>query len=790
MLVVGATGIIGQVVLMRELLVCFFGNELSIGIVLANWLLLEAIGSWLGGRRFSPPRQGRCGKPQHSKFAGLVVMSALLFPAMIYFTRIARPLLGMTSGEVVGPPAMFALSFVALLPVSLLHGALFTSGVGLTGKTGRIYVVETIGSILGGLMLGLLLIGWLGPFQIALIVALANFIALVGAGFANRQTGIAVSALVLGVGAVLGFAGKLPNQLERSTLSRQYPGQSVIYSRDSHYGRITMLEREEQYTILEDGAPTITLPVPDVAHIEEFIHLPMLSHPDPQRVLLIGGGIGGALAELLKYPQARIDYCELDPTLIAAVKQLPGAGQALPADPRISVKAVDGRRFLTEIGKGSLPRNEVRGQITDRRSRNYPGRSDFSDLPSDFSSVSRYDVILVSYLSPTTLQLNRYFTREFLALARARLTDKGILALIAPGSTAYLSVELARLNQLQLSTLQAVFPTVRVLPGDFNIFLAFNAGQSHENHEEHESGWLNRETLLAVRLTSYGFSTRFLTLEQLALRFSPKAQEQFMSRVTSGGFPTLVNSDLQPTGLYAAMAYWTSRTSRVMASWFNGLLRSPGSLWLALLGLLIIAFWGTLLRVVFPLGRERLALGFAVFSTGLAGATTSLLVLLLFQVAQGAVYYHLILLTTCFMAGTALGGFGTTARAGSRRDLYLLEIGNGLVGIVLVGAYRITGTLPPACFYLAATIAGFLLGAEFPLVNRLYGVVRGAEKTDTGAAASTAGMLYAVDLIGGFMGSLYVPLVVVPVAGMLPTVLAIAGTKVLSLVLLRRTASA
>jgi len=36
--------------LLRELLVAFFGNELSIGLILGNWLILEAIGSGLLGR--------------------------------------------------------------------------------------------------------------------------------------------------------------------------------------------------------------------------------------------------------------------------------------------------------------------------------------------------------------------------------------------------------------------------------------------------------------------------------------------------------------------------------------------------------------------------------------------------------------------------------------------------------------------------------------------------------------------------------------------------------------------
>jgi spermidine synthase len=42
----GMSSIVAQIVLMRELLVCFYGNELTLGIILSNWLALQAFGSF------------------------------------------------------------------------------------------------------------------------------------------------------------------------------------------------------------------------------------------------------------------------------------------------------------------------------------------------------------------------------------------------------------------------------------------------------------------------------------------------------------------------------------------------------------------------------------------------------------------------------------------------------------------------------------------------------------------------------------------------------------------------
>ncbi|MBA7696431.1 hypothetical protein ES703_105079 [subsurface metagenome] len=46
----GLSGIVAQIILLRELLVSFLGNELALGIILADWSILEAIGSFIIGK--------------------------------------------------------------------------------------------------------------------------------------------------------------------------------------------------------------------------------------------------------------------------------------------------------------------------------------------------------------------------------------------------------------------------------------------------------------------------------------------------------------------------------------------------------------------------------------------------------------------------------------------------------------------------------------------------------------------------------------------------------------------
>jgi spermidine synthase len=754
LLTIGATGITSQLVLMRELLTVFLGNELSLGIILACWLALEAMGSWLAGRL----------KPRVGLFFTAVMVTLLALPASIWLCRIARPLLGFTPGETLGPLVMLLIALLALLPVSLFHGALFTFCVGISAQQndesalvnrhtpilirhsslsmapllGRAYVTETLGSIFGGLLLSFLLIGRLGSFQIALLFVALNSLMLVLA--LRRKTPVLATGLLLLAASAFGFAARVPALLDHASLARLYPGNEVAYHGDSHYGSITVLRRAGQSTILSDGIPVATLPVPDYGWAEDFVHIPMLSHPDPQHVLLIGGGLSGLLPELLKYPGVTIDYCELDPTLIPfARRNVPELAATGLSDPRVSVKPIDGRRFL--------------------QSRSAVG----------------YDLVLVSVLNPISLQTNRYFSQEFFELANQRLKPDGLLVLPAPGSLAYLSDELTLLNRLELGTLQSVFPEVKVVPGEPNLFLAGKTVPPSRFESE----------TLAARLTSYGFATRVTTPRHLAERLAQSRATEFADRLAARPLPGagILNRDLKPVQVLAALSYWAGLTSFRTARWFSALIRARTWLFLLLIAGLVSA-------VITWRRRTRFALRFAVFSTGFAGAVASVLILLLFQVAQGTMYLYVVLLTTAFIAGTALGGAWATRLTQTLhspallRVLYRLEAGIGLIGLlILLTASVLTHANPAmttAGYVAFAIAAGTLLGAEFPLAGYLY-----LEAGPNPGLGKTAGNLYSADLLGGVLSALLVPIILVPVIGMLATFLLVALVKLVSLLLLR-----
>ncbi len=80
---------------------------------------------------------------------------------------------------------------------------------------------------------------------------------------------------------------------------------------------------------------------------ETLIHPALLSLEKPEKVLVIGGGDGGALREILKHPVKEVTLVELDKFVIELVKKhLPEMPQGAFEDPRVKVVFGDGRAFV------------------------------------------------------------------------------------------------------------------------------------------------------------------------------------------------------------------------------------------------------------------------------------------------------------------------------------------------------------------------------------------------------------------------------------------------------------
>ena len=177
-LLMGFSFTIIQGLMIRELLVSFYGNELSIGLILGNWLVLEAVGSGLIRRLAAWYRAAP------APYALLQIVLAVMLPLSLYGAFTVRNIVGVTAGQGVGLGGIFSSSLLILAPLGLADGAMFAFGAHayaqLTGREvsgiGQVYVYEAVGGMIGGLIFTYLLIPNLSSLQIALVLAALNLV--------------------------------------------------------------------------------------------------------------------------------------------------------------------------------------------------------------------------------------------------------------------------------------------------------------------------------------------------------------------------------------------------------------------------------------------------------------------------------------------------------------------------------------------------------------------------------------------------------------------------------------
>ena len=256
-LVKGFSGLVAQILLLRELLIVFSGNELSIGIILANWLILGAFGSYVLGRR------AERSKYTLEAFTVITILFSLSLLIAIYLTRILKGVMGISIGESIGFLPMLFSSLLVLSAVSILQGALFTYSCRIyslfsspgASSVGRVYVYETVGTIIGGIACTYLLIPYFNSFQAVTGLALLNFVVCLvllapswKKGLFQKTVLAVLSMLILFSGYSL-FAGQA-DKLHHYSIKAQWKKQNVVHYQNSQYGNICVIENEGQYSFL------------------------------------------------------------------------------------------------------------------------------------------------------------------------------------------------------------------------------------------------------------------------------------------------------------------------------------------------------------------------------------------------------------------------------------------------------------------------------------------------------------------------------------------------------------
>jgi len=619
-----------------------------------------------------------------------------------------------------------------LFPVSFSHGALFSCVCRIFSEKskqrvysiGRTYALETIGTIIGGVLLTYFFIPRFNSFQSIFITLIINmgatcvFLKVSSSKLKYKLTSIfLLFALVV--------SGVVAPLIQRNSINKQWQDREVVDYKNSLYGNIAAIKNGKQYSFFYDGFPIITVPYPDIEFSQEFGNLPLLFHPYPQEILIIGGGAGGLINQVLKHPIANIDYLELDPVLIQMVRatSLDLVKRELN-DSRVKVIHQDARYFLKQ-------------------------------------TFRKYDLILIGISQPQNLSTNRYFSMEFFLLAKERLRPDGILALVLPGSLSYMSIELKDLNASIINGLKKTYGFLRIIPGNYNMFLA------SEKTDLKEIG----PSVIDQRLAKRGIAREILIPSYLQYRLNAKWLQLFEQHMLTAS--NRINSDFQPIALFETLSIWNDEFSPGFNKYFSAL----KNLGLTPIAICIITM--TLILFFFCRSKPRLSIVYSIATTGFFGMLSNLLLLFAFQVNFGYLYHKIGLLISFFMAGTAVGSIILSRRIrviGISLKLFAATEGAMIMFLFLL--ISIIKSLEAAwAFPILIFLSGLFIGLEFPLAGNLY-------LKEKGGIGQTVGVLYFFDLFGGWFAGMLGGIVFLPILGIQQTCIIMILLKISSLLLI------
>ncbi|MGD9015678.1 MAG: fused MFS/spermidine synthase, partial [Candidatus Omnitrophota bacterium] len=648
--------------------------------------------------------------------------------------------IGLPLGLGVGMATIFWVSLIFSLPISFTHGGLFSCCAKIYSvahqskgaSAGRVYFWETVGTILGGVVFTYLMLPRFNSFEIVAVVSTLSCLVCLCLLFKHQAgnrilKGLSAILLVILIYLSINFSWSNIHQI---SIKKQWSNIDVLDYANSIYGNIVVTKREGQYTFFSNGLPVITAPLPDLVFVEEFANIPLLFHPQPKRVLVISGGAGGLINQILKMPTIdEVDYVELDPLILDMLRSYPtDLTQRELGDKRVMTINLDGRFFLNQ---------------TD----------------------SRYDLIYLGLSDPSDLQSNRLFTEEFFKLAKDRLMPDGILAFTLSGSLTYLSFDLRDLNACILNSLENIFSYVRIIPGEFNLFLASNSSHIVRINS----------SLINQRIVQRGISTNLLLPAYINYRFHQRWQD-WLANSLKGATPKN-NTDFSGFALFKTLSIWSAKFSPALRGVFFALERITLNLilWL-ILGLTLILLIIKLVNSKF----SSLAIPYSIATTGFFAMLINLVIIFAFQVIYGYLYFQIGMLITVFMAGAASGSILVSRYLErARRNLIWfagLEIA-AILSIFMI-CFLILSIPARSIFFFLCFVAGFWPGAQFPLANQMH--LRGK----TNNFGSSIGLIYSADLFGGWLAGILSGILFLPLLGLVNTCLVLLALKLSSLIFL------
>ncbi|NIP44610.1 MAG: hypothetical protein GWO41_13080 [candidate division Zixibacteria bacterium] len=625
--------------------------------------------------------------------------------AVVFYGAIPRlyDIWNLQPGEVTGLLTMAATAVLSLIILCLFSGALFVGIVQTVSAYSRItslsfvYVVESLGSLAGGVLLTFICLTLIPDRYTALLL----FLLIVAIMFIKMDKKLLLMPPRVTVGVMCVFAGVA---FALGQFGNQFENQEVVAQTNTAYQHLTLTEYESQYTLYSDGLSFFSYP--QVQEAEE-IHLTLWQKADVKNIAMIGICPPDKIAEILKYENARVNIFENDKILLDfLVRYLPEpAGQSY-MNPAVSYDWGDPYINITDDGED-------------------------------------YDFVIINISNPTDAVGNRYFTVDFFERLSSHLQDDCVLSFSLPGSAHLIGRDLQEFLGTIYNALRTRFENIKIIPGDDYIFLASN-----------DSAMIGLDTDVLLKCKEQnGISTTFVDSVYLSYRLDEfnllKANQIYNNELSA------VNTVSRPVVYYYNSILWASRFSGLEESILKFWKENKYLIYI-LLFLPLISLLNLLKRSVL-----RPAYFSICFLAGFSGITLEMSLLILYQSHLGNVYSQIGLLIGLFMVGMALGGALPLRSKGTtifmKKWFYL----GAIIGVFVLFGLAIINRLEGHHFFKYLLILGLsFLSGGFSGYLFNYAAVSYKHKYGTEAPGRFyLADLLGASLAGIFISILFIPLI-------------------------------
>jgi spermidine synthase len=684
----GITSIVTQIIFLREFLSVFFGNELVIGMILGCWMVLTAAGAFLGNYSSSF-------RLREFLLPTLLILMAVIPAGTLFILDYFRNII-FSPGTMVGLTETLWSSLILLAPFCIVSGFTFTIAAGIFAQDNRnaaiahAYAWESFGSAIGGILYTIITVYFLKVYQtLILLMAFNLFIAWLLAYQRGRKSHYILSGL-----SIIAIAVLFTLNLDQRTRQFLFPGQEILFWKDTPYGTLTVTRQAEQTNVYENNA--LEFSTGDAVRNEETVHYAMIQHPAPKNILLISGGISGALQEIMKYNIDRIDYIEINPWIISAGREF----IRFRENERVNIIIDDARRYVR-------------------------------------LAVRKYDAVLVNLPDPNTVQINRYYTSEFFHDIKRIMAQDAVISFAVSGGTEYSGESARRVGSILYATLKSEFTHILIVPGMKNYFLGSDAPLHIDITRQ-----IDAKKIQTTYVNKY-----YLEDEMLRER-SNGLLKQYMP-------VSVLNTDFKPIAYLLQGQFWSSQFE--YSGWMFGIL-------------------GAVVLVVLFSRMNTISAG--MFTAGFSISSIEVVILIAFQIVYGYVYAVLGILIACFMTGLAVGAYlrrrlfpaVSIEHYAATQIVFALFASLLPVILALTMQWRDIAAVVQMIFYGISFVIAAIAGLEFSMASVLR----------AGDTSSVVSELYGVDLIGSALGAVITAAFLIPLTGVLHSVMIISVVNIAS----------